>query len=206
MSGTNFRGINHATCQIGILRVGLAMLSFSLLSPVVLLCILIPLNITLNLPDHYLDDILRGNFGMGFTVRLQWIPAHVNFFEYLRPQNHPQPFRLLPKLSFSRSTMQLHLSSWPEIDKYLETSKAILIPIGSTSAWAERVARDRCAVPGDHRQARGRRERHPDRADLQCRTGAASHGVHRNDRAVALRDDRGDTGRITRLSFSSPSR
>jgi creatinine amidohydrolase len=28
--------------------------------------------------------------------------------------------------------MQLHLSSWPEIDKYLETSKAILIPIGST--------------------------------------------------------------------------
>jgi creatinine amidohydrolase/Fe(II)-dependent formamide hydrolase-like protein len=28
--------------------------------------------------------------------------------------------------------MQLHLSTWPEIDKYLETSKAILIPIGST--------------------------------------------------------------------------
>ncbi|HEX3808810.1 MAG TPA: creatininase family protein [Rhizomicrobium sp.] len=28
--------------------------------------------------------------------------------------------------------MQLHLSSWPEIGKYLETSKAILIPIGST--------------------------------------------------------------------------
>jgi creatinine amidohydrolase/Fe(II)-dependent formamide hydrolase-like protein len=28
--------------------------------------------------------------------------------------------------------MQLHLSSWPEIEKYLETSKAILIPIGST--------------------------------------------------------------------------
>ncbi len=28
--------------------------------------------------------------------------------------------------------MQLHLSSWPEIDAYLTTSKAILIPIGST--------------------------------------------------------------------------
>jgi creatinine amidohydrolase/Fe(II)-dependent formamide hydrolase-like protein len=28
--------------------------------------------------------------------------------------------------------MQLHLSSWPEIDAYLATSKAILIPIGST--------------------------------------------------------------------------
>jgi creatinine amidohydrolase len=28
--------------------------------------------------------------------------------------------------------MQLHLSSWPEIDEYLKTSKAILIPIGST--------------------------------------------------------------------------
>lgn len=28
--------------------------------------------------------------------------------------------------------MQLQLSTWPEIDKYLETSKAILIPIGST--------------------------------------------------------------------------
>ena len=70
-----------------ILRVGLAMLSFSLLSPVVLLCILIPLNITLNLPDHYLDDILWGNFGMGFIGMLvAMIPAHVNFFEYLRPQ------------------------------------------------------------------------------------------------------------------------
>jgi len=28
--------------------------------------------------------------------------------------------------------MQLHLSSWPEVQKYLETSKAILIPIGPT--------------------------------------------------------------------------
>jgi creatinine amidohydrolase len=28
--------------------------------------------------------------------------------------------------------MQLHLSSWPEVQKYLETSKAIVIPIGST--------------------------------------------------------------------------
>jgi creatinine amidohydrolase/Fe(II)-dependent formamide hydrolase-like protein len=28
--------------------------------------------------------------------------------------------------------MQLHLSSWPEIEAYLRTSKAILIPIGST--------------------------------------------------------------------------
>jgi creatinine amidohydrolase/Fe(II)-dependent formamide hydrolase-like protein len=28
--------------------------------------------------------------------------------------------------------MQLHLSTWPEIGKYLESSKAILIPIGST--------------------------------------------------------------------------
>ncbi|HEY5047276.1 MAG TPA: creatininase family protein [Rhizomicrobium sp.] len=28
--------------------------------------------------------------------------------------------------------MQLHLSSWPEVETYLQTSKAILIPIGST--------------------------------------------------------------------------
>jgi creatinine amidohydrolase/Fe(II)-dependent formamide hydrolase-like protein len=28
--------------------------------------------------------------------------------------------------------MQLHLSSWPEVEAYLATSKAILIPIGST--------------------------------------------------------------------------
>src|SRR3569833_2683532 len=28
--------------------------------------------------------------------------------------------------------MQLHLSSWPEIEAYLAKSKAILIPIGST--------------------------------------------------------------------------
>src|SRR5580693_5255269 len=34
--------------------------------------------------------------------------------------------------AFARLTMQLHLSTWPEIDRYLETSKAILIPIGST--------------------------------------------------------------------------
>src|ERR1700742_3827784 len=28
--------------------------------------------------------------------------------------------------------MQLHLSAWPEIEAYLQTSKAILIPISST--------------------------------------------------------------------------
>jgi creatinine amidohydrolase len=28
--------------------------------------------------------------------------------------------------------MQLQLSSWPEVEKYLQTSKAILVPIGST--------------------------------------------------------------------------
>jgi len=28
--------------------------------------------------------------------------------------------------------MQLHLSSWPEVEAYLARSKAILIPIGST--------------------------------------------------------------------------
>ncbi len=28
--------------------------------------------------------------------------------------------------------MQLHMSSWPEVDAYLQTSKAIIIPIGST--------------------------------------------------------------------------
>lgn len=28
--------------------------------------------------------------------------------------------------------MQLHLSSWPEIDEYLKSSRAIIIPIGST--------------------------------------------------------------------------
>src|SRR5258708_26004873 len=28
--------------------------------------------------------------------------------------------------------MQLHLSSWPEVEAYLAKSKAILIPIGST--------------------------------------------------------------------------
>jgi hypothetical protein len=27
--------------------------------------------------------------------------------------------------------MQLQLSSWPEVEKYLQTSRAILIPIGS---------------------------------------------------------------------------
>src|SRR6202167_5141404 len=32
----------------------------------------------------------------------------------------------------ARRSMQLHLSTWPEIEAYLATSKAILIPIGST--------------------------------------------------------------------------
>ena len=32
----------------------------------------------------------------------------------------------------ARLTMQLHLSTWPEIEAYLARSKAILIPIGST--------------------------------------------------------------------------
>src|SRR5215472_10407858 len=32
----------------------------------------------------------------------------------------------------ARLSMQLHLSSWPEIETYLARSKAILIPIGST--------------------------------------------------------------------------
>jgi creatinine amidohydrolase len=33
---------------------------------------------------------------------------------------------------FARRSMQLHLSTWPEIEAYLAKSKAILIPIGST--------------------------------------------------------------------------
>src|ERR1700751_299635 len=36
------------------------------------------------------------------------------------------------KIGRSVELMQLHLSSWPEVQKYLETSKAILIPSGST--------------------------------------------------------------------------
>src|SRR6202000_1103812 len=32
----------------------------------------------------------------------------------------------------SRRHMQLHLSTWPEVEAYLQKSKAILIPIGST--------------------------------------------------------------------------
>jgi creatinine amidohydrolase len=34
--------------------------------------------------------------------------------------------------------MQLHLSTWPEVEAYLARSKAILIPIGSTSGQVER--------------------------------------------------------------------
>src|ERR1041385_1016005 len=32
----------------------------------------------------------------------------------------------------ARQSMQLHLSTWPEVEAYLAKSKAILMPIGST--------------------------------------------------------------------------
>ena len=68
-----------------IFKIGIGMLLFFILSPFVLLCILIPLNITVKLPDHYLDAILWTDFGLAFTGMLvAMIPAHVKFFEYLR--------------------------------------------------------------------------------------------------------------------------
>jgi hypothetical protein len=68
-----------------IFKIGIAMLLFFLLSPFALLCIVIPLNITVNLPDHYLDAILWGDFGFAFAgMLIAMIPAHVKFFEYLR--------------------------------------------------------------------------------------------------------------------------
>jgi hypothetical protein len=68
-----------------ILKIGIAMLLFFFLSPFVLLCILISLNITVNLPDHYLDAILWTDFGLAFIgMMVAMIPAHVKFFEYLR--------------------------------------------------------------------------------------------------------------------------
>ena len=71
--------------------------------------------------------------------------------------------------------MQLHLSSWPEIMyAYLAKSKAILIPIGSTEQdRPERASGHRRALPGDHRQAGGRRGRHPGEADFDI--GQAQH-------------------------------
>lgn len=68
-----------------IFKIGIAMLLFFFLSPFVLLCILIPLNITVNLPNHYLDAILGTNFGLAFVgIIVAMIPAHVKLFEYLR--------------------------------------------------------------------------------------------------------------------------
>ncbi len=47
--------------------------------------------------------------------------------------------------------MQLHLSTWPEIEAYLAKSKAILIPIGSTEQHGPNGPSGTDGlVPGDH--------------------------------------------------------
>jgi hypothetical protein len=68
-----------------ILKIGISMLLLFLLGPFVLLFILIPLSITVKLPDHYFDAVLWTDFGLALTgMVIAMIPAHVKFFEYLR--------------------------------------------------------------------------------------------------------------------------
>ncbi len=89
--------------------------------------------------------------------------------------------------------MQLHLSSWPEIETYLARSKAILIPIGSTEQHGPNGLLGTDALcPEIIARRAGDEAGNPDRPDLQCRPGPASHGVPRHDHAAPLDHDRGD--------------
>lgn len=70
-----------------ILRIGIAMVLFSLLSPLVLLCVLLLIegNSERLLPDNIVKILLWGNFGMGFVgLLVAMIPANIKLFEYLR--------------------------------------------------------------------------------------------------------------------------
>jgi len=70
-----------------ILRIGIAMVLFSLLSPLVLLCFLFLIegNSERLLPDNIVKILLWGNFGMGFVgLLVAMTPANIKLFEYLR--------------------------------------------------------------------------------------------------------------------------
>lgn len=70
-----------------ILRIGIAMVLFSLLSPLVLLCVLLLIegNSERLLPDNIVKILLWGNFGMGFVgLLVAMTPANIKLFEYLR--------------------------------------------------------------------------------------------------------------------------
>ena len=73
--------------------------------------------------------------------------------------------------------MQLHLSTWPEIEAYLARSRAILIPIGSTEQHGPNglLGTDALCPEIIGRRA-GDEARLPGRPHLQCRPGAASYG------------------------------
>jgi len=81
-----------------------------------------------------------------------------------------------------RGLMQLHLSTWPEIEGlsgpfqgHPDSHRL------DRTAWSERgLLGTDGPVPGDHCPARRRRSGHPDRPDLQCRTGSTSHGLSRH--------------------------
>jgi len=63
------------------------MVLFSLLSPLVLLCVLLLIegNSERLLPDNIVKILLWGNFGMGFVgLLVAMIPANIKLFEYLR--------------------------------------------------------------------------------------------------------------------------
>jgi len=63
------------------------MVLFSLLSPLVLLCVLLLIegNSERLLPDNIVKILLWGNFGMGFVgLLVAMTPANIKLFEYLR--------------------------------------------------------------------------------------------------------------------------
>jgi len=83
-------------------------------------------------------------------------------------------------------SMQLHLSSWPEIEAYLAKSEAILIPIGSTEQHGPTGLVGTDALCAEFIGKRAARKRDFSSRPLQCRPGTASHGVSGNDDAQAL--------------------
>jgi len=67
-----------------ILKIGIAMMLFSFFALFAPLVIIIPLNMTVNLPDHYFDAVAWTDFGIGgLGILIAMLPSHVKFFEYL---------------------------------------------------------------------------------------------------------------------------
>ncbi len=91
--------------------------------------------------------------------------------------------------------MQLHLSTWPEVEAYLAKSKAILIPIGSTEQHGPNGLLGTDALcPEIIGKRAGDEVGILVGPTFNVGQGAASHGLCRHHNAQALHHDCRDDG------------